>query len=90
MSEGLDSDFVMQMADFSKEKAEMGHVCQREERKEVNVALDFLQSPRACHQKHFLSRERKSSNYKGFLSPQEKLRKVYMGLSPRARYWQKR
>lgn len=66
MSEGLNSDFVMQMADFSKEKSEMGHVCQREERREVNVALDFLKSLRACHQKHFLSWEGESSNYKGF------------------------
>lgn len=49
MSKGLNNDFVMQMADFSKEKAEMDHVCQREERREMNVALDFLKSLKACY-----------------------------------------
>lgn len=56
----------MQMADFSKEKSEMGHVCQREERREVNVALDFLKSLRPVIRNIFLSWEGESSNYKGF------------------------
>lgn len=48
----MNSDFVMKVADFSKEKAERSRVSQRG-RREVNVALDFLKSLRAHCQKHF-------------------------------------
>lgn len=41
MGEGLKNDSVMKITDFSKEKAEMGHVRQKG-RREVNVAPDFL------------------------------------------------
>ena len=52
VGEGLNNGSVLKMADFSKEKAEMGCVYQRGE-KGSECCPRLLKSQKDCHQKHF-------------------------------------
>ena len=65
MGEGLNSGSVMKMADFSKEKAKMGRICQRGEKGDESSPR-LSEEPKGCRQKYFFWGEGESSAYKGF------------------------
>lgn len=87
VGEGLNNGSIIKIADFSKEKAEMGHVYQSGE-KGSECCPRPSEEPKGLSSERFLGW--RFPCLQGLLPPQQKLRKVYICPSVRASYLQKR